>query len=130
VGIGRAVGAYLVAVLALAGSVADAKTDDRAALRARLDAVVEAYTPDHGFMGAVLVAEGDHIVIDKGYGQADAEWDIPNAPDVAFRIGSLTKQFTAALVLLLQQDGKLSLGDRLGQRLPDVPATWKDITIA
>jgi CubicO group peptidase (beta-lactamase class C family) len=45
----------------------------------------------------VLVVEGDKILLDRGYGSANLEWSIPNAPDVEFRIGSLTKQFTATL---------------------------------
>ena len=57
-------------------------------------------------MGTVLVAEGDKVLVNKGYGRAVVEWNIPNTPDVKFRLGSMTKQFTAALILLLQQDGK------------------------
>jgi CubicO group peptidase (beta-lactamase class C family) len=62
-------------------------------------------------MGAVLVAKGSDILLDKGYGKAVMEWNIPDSPDVKFRIGSMTKQFTAALVLLEQEDGKLSVDD-------------------
>jgi len=100
------------------------------AVEARLDTVAEAYTPLHRFMGAVLVVEGDHRLLDKGYGLADAEWGVANTPDVKFRIGSITKQFTAALVLLLQQDGKLSIQDPVSRYLPDAPASWRAITIA
>ena len=84
---------------------------------ARLDAVANAYTPDDAFMGVVLVARGDDILLNRGYGKADLEWGIPNAPDVKFRLGSLTKQFTAALVLLLQEDGRLKLTDAVGKYL-------------
>src|ERR1700678_1647578 len=45
------------------------------------------------FMGSVLVAQGDRVVIDQGYGSANLEWGIPNGPDTKFRLGSLTKQF-------------------------------------
>ena len=97
----------------------------------RLDAVVRSYAEsDNTFMGAVLVAEGDRVLLDKGYGSADLEWNIPNAPDVRFRLGSLTKQFTAALVLLLQQDGKLRLDDPVVKHLPDAPKAWEKITVA
>jgi hypothetical protein len=58
-------------------------------------------------MGSVVVVRGDQILLNKGYGMANLEWNIPNAPDVNFRLSSLTKQFTAALVLLIQQGGKL-----------------------
>lgn len=96
----------------------------------RLDAVAKSYLADNAFMGAVLVAEGDHLLLNKGYGMADLEWSIPNAPEVRFRLGSLTKQFTAALVLLLQQDGKLLIEDPVSKYLPDAPTTWQKITLA
>jgi hypothetical protein len=73
----------------------------------RLDAVVKSYTAGNSFMGAVLVVEGGYTLLDKGYGMADMEWNIPNRPEAKFRLGSITKQFTATLILLLQQDGKL-----------------------
>jgi CubicO group peptidase (beta-lactamase class C family) len=63
------------------------------------------------FMGTVLEAEGEHVPLNKGYGMASLERLIRNAPDVRFRIGSLTKQLTASLVLLFQQDGRLNIDD-------------------
>ena len=96
----------------------------------RLDAVVQSYTANQAFMGTVLVAQGDRVLLDKGYGMADLEWNIPNTPEVKFRLGSLTKQFTAALVLLLQQDGKLRSEDPIVKYLPDAPPAWAKITLA
>jgi CubicO group peptidase (beta-lactamase class C family) len=96
----------------------------------RLDAVARSYTAENAFMGAVLVAENGRPLLDKGYGMADLEWNIPNAPDVKFRLGSLTKQFTAALILLLQQDGKLRIEDAVSKYLPDAPKSWEKITLA
>ena len=81
-------------------------------------------------MGTVLVAQGDDRLLDKGYGQAVLEWNIPNAPEVRFRLGSLTKQFTATLILLLQQDGKLNIDDPVSKYLPDTPKSWEKITLA
>lgn len=80
-------------------------------------------------MGAVVVAKGADILLDKGYGKAVVEWNIPNSPDAKFRIGSMTKQFTAALVLLEQEDGKLSVDDPIRKYLADPPAAWDKITI-
>jgi len=100
------------------------------AKKARLDQVAGSYTPEQGFMGTALVADGDTILLDKGYGKADVEWDIANIPAAKFRIGSLTKQFTAALVLLLQQDGKLNIADPISRYLPDAPKAWSAITLA
>lgn len=97
---------------------------------ARLDEVATSYTKDNHFMGTVLVVQGDQILLDKGYGMANLDWSIPNAPDVKFRLGSLTKQFTAALILLEQQDGKLSIADPVSKYIPDTPKAWEKITIA
>jgi CubicO group peptidase (beta-lactamase class C family) len=95
----------------------------------RLDEVASSFTQDDAFMGAVLVAKGPNILLDKGYGKAVVEWNIPNSPDAKFRIGSMTKQFTAALVLLEQEEGKLSMDDPIRKYLPDAPAAWDKITI-
>jgi CubicO group peptidase (beta-lactamase class C family) len=81
-------------------------------------------------MGTVLVAEGDHTLLEKGYGMADLERKIPDAPDTQFRVGSVTKQFTATLILLLQQDGKLQIADPVSKYLPDSPRSWEKITLA
>jgi CubicO group peptidase (beta-lactamase class C family) len=107
-----------------------AQSTGEAALKARLDQVANSYTTGNAFMGTVLVADGDQILLNKGYGFADLEWSIPNIPDTKFRLGSLTKQFTAALILLLQQDGKLKIGDPVNKYLPDAPKTWDKITLA
>jgi CubicO group peptidase (beta-lactamase class C family) len=117
----------LLAALALCTSLASA---DDAALRARLDQVANSYTAGNAFMGAVLVVDGDRVLLDKGYGMADLEWGNANAPDVKFRLGSLTKQFTATLVLLLQQDGKLKIDAPVSTYLPDAPKAWEKITLA
>ena len=120
-----------VAGLSLLGCAAGlGQTPATATITARLDAVAQSYTANHAFMGAVLVAQGDHVLLDKGYGMADLEWNIPNTPEVEFRLGSLTKQFTAALVLLLQQDGKLRIEDPVSKYLPDTPPAWAKITLA
>ena len=92
-----------------------------ASLRERLEQIANSYTADNTFMGYVLVARGNEILLNKGYGKANLEQNIPNDPDTKFRIGSLTKQFTAALVLLLQQDGELRIEDPVRKYLPDAP---------
>ena len=96
----------------------------------RLEQIAKSYTRDNAFMGTVLVAAGDKVLLNKGYGHADLEWNIPNAPDVEFRLGSVTKQFTAILILLLQQDGKLKISDPVSRYLPDAPKAWEKITLS
>jgi CubicO group peptidase (beta-lactamase class C family) len=93
------------------------------------DRLAQAYAKANAFMGSVLVAQGDHILLDKGYGWANLDWRIPDAPDVRYRIGSVTKQFTAALILLLQQDGRLNVEDPVSKYLRDFPAAWSEVTI-
>ncbi len=100
------------------------------AVKARLEQVASSYTAGNAFMGTVLVVDGDRVLLNKGYGMADLEWGNANAPEVKFRLGSLTKQFTATLVLLLQQDGKLKIEDPVSKYLPDAPKTWEKITLA
>jgi CubicO group peptidase (beta-lactamase class C family) len=121
--------AGVAAVFVLACVTALAQATDSAAVKERLGEVAKSYTAGNAFMGTVLVAEGDRILLDQGYGMADLEWNIPNAPEVKFRLGSLTKQFTATLVLLLQQDGKLHIEDPVGKYLPDAPKSWEKITL-
>src|SRR5262245_49178644 len=84
----------------------------------RLDDVVQSYVRDKTFMGAVLVARGGDVLLSRGYGDANLEWDIPNTPATKFRLGSITKQFTAASILLLAERGKLKLDDPLKQYMP------------
>jgi CubicO group peptidase (beta-lactamase class C family) len=81
------------------------------------------------FMGTVLVAQGDKVLLSQGYGSANLEWNIPNTPDAKFRLGSLTKQFTAASILLLEERGKLSTDDLVKKYVPDAPAAWDKMTI-
>lgn len=95
----------------------------------RMDQIVQSHLPDHQFMGSVLVARRGDVLLSKGYGSADLEWDIPNAPDTKFRLGSITKQFTAASILLLEERGKLNIQDPVKKYLPDAPAAWDKITI-
>jgi len=96
---------------------------------ARLDQVVQTYVDNKTFMGSVLVARGADVLLSKGYGSANLEWNIPNTPSTKFRLGSITKQFTAASILLLAERGKLKLDDPLKQYMVDAPAAWDRITI-
>ncbi len=92
-----------------------------------MDQVVQSYASSKQFMGTVLVAR-ENVIFSKGYGFANLEWNIPNSPDAKFRLGSITKQFTAACILLLEEQGKLNTGDPIKKYLPDAPAAWDKIT--
>jgi len=78
---------------------------------------------------AVGVAEDGRIVLEKAYGMADLERDVPNRPDTVFEAGSVSKQFTAAAVLLLAWDRKLSLDDPIRKYLPELPDYAAAVTI-
>jgi CubicO group peptidase (beta-lactamase class C family) len=95
----------------------------------RMDQIVRSYSDSHQFMGSVLVAQGDKVVFEKSYGNANLEWNIPDDSSTKFRIGSMTKQFTAASILLLEERGKLSTDDYVKKYMPDAPAAWDKITI-
>jgi CubicO group peptidase (beta-lactamase class C family) len=96
---------------------------------ARMDAVVREDADKGAFMGAVLVARDDVVLFDKGYGSANLEWNIPNDGATKFRLGSVTKQFTAVAILLLQERGKLTLDAPVKTYLPDAPAAWDKVTV-
>lgn len=94
-----------------------------------MEEVVQSYVRDKTFMGTVLVARGSDVILSEGYGSANLEWDIPNTAATKFRLGSLTKQFTAASILLLEERGKLTLDDPIKKHVPDAPSAWDTITI-
>ena len=82
------------------------------------------------FNGSALVADRGQVVLRKGYGLANMEWGIANTPDTKFRLGSITKQFTATLVMQLVEKGQIDLSAPITRYLPDYPAkTGTRITI-
>jgi CubicO group peptidase (beta-lactamase class C family) len=119
-------GRIILAVLLTASCLAQDKTST--ADVARMEQLIKAYVPAR-FMGSVLVAQDGKVLLDKGYGFANLEWDVPNTPTTKFRLGSITKQFTAASILLLEEQGKLKVEDPVKKYMPDAPAAWDKITI-
>src|SRR5690349_20244864 len=95
----------------------------------KADQYVNAYARNGRFMGSILVAKGGNVVVTKGYGLADIELNVPNTPNTKFRLGSITKQFTATAILQLQERGKLTVNDLISKYIPDSPESWKEITI-
>jgi CubicO group peptidase (beta-lactamase class C family) len=81
------------------------------------------------FQGAVLVAHNGKVIISKGYGMADAAHGTSNSAQTRFRLASVTKQFTAAAIMILQARGKLNVQDAICAHLPDCPDAWRDVTI-
>jgi CubicO group peptidase (beta-lactamase class C family) len=95
---------------------------------AKLDELLTRYTM-YGFSGTVLAAKDGTVILNRGYGLSDRERNLPNTTETVFAIGSLTKQFTAATVLQLEADGKLSPQDLIGKYLGDFPPDKAGITI-
>lgn len=94
-------------------------------LKARLDHLAERKQ----FMGAVLVAKGDQVLFRQVYGKANYEQDQPLALDTRFRLASVSKQFTAAAVLKLQDEGKLSVDDPVCKWIDPCPDAWQPLRI-
>jgi CubicO group peptidase (beta-lactamase class C family) len=93
------------------------------------DAVRETMKAGH-IPGAVLLVSRDGRPVRVGtYGVANLETTAPVRRDTAFEIGSVSKQFTVAAVLLLAEDGKLTLDDPVGKHLPDAPERWRPLTL-
>jgi CubicO group peptidase (beta-lactamase class C family) len=91
------------------------------ALATSIDALFAAAEAKDTFAGTVVVVDGGKTVMVKGYGAADRKTGRKNAEDTIFRIGSITKQFTASAVLALYDDGKLSVNDPVSKYIPEYP---------
>lgn len=83
-----------------------------------LEALLASYHDAGVFNGTALVSENGKVIFTKGFGFADFEWKIPNTPDTRFRVGSITKQFTSAVVMQLVEERKLSVDASLASVLP------------
>jgi len=95
--------------------------DSKYSLGAKLDAYITAYVEQGFFNGSVLVANNGKIVLCKGYGMANYEHNIANTPQTIFRLGSLTKQFAAMVIMQLQEKGLLNVNDAIVKYIPDYP---------
>lgn len=115
--------ALALSMLSLAGCAAREDT-----MQASVDTLMHDYAGDQPG-AAVLVLRDGQPLVRRGYGLADLENGTPVTPSTNFRLASVTKQFTAAAILLLAQDGKLSLDDPVRKWLPTLPASDDAITL-
>lgn len=96
----------------------------------RMGTYLQLLTDDERFNGSVLVARGDQVLFSQGYGAAAIEYGIPITPATKFRIGSITKQFTAMAVMQLVEQGEIDLEASIVEYLPDYPENpGKKVTI-
>ena len=99
------------------------------ALPPQLDALFADAFPTDGPGASVIVVRDGRTVLRTGYGLADLEHGVPNGAGTVFRIGSVTKQFTAVAILMLAEEGKLSVDDDVTRHLPDYPTHGHKITL-
>lgn len=88
----------------------------------KIDSVLNNYFEKGKFNGSVLVSENGKAIYKKSFGYSNYEWNVKNEPDTKFNIGSCTKQFTAALIMILHEENKLALGDNISKYIPNYPA--------
>lgn len=116
----------LLILLSLAGHTSAGATD---APTSRIDSLLAGWDGDDRPGVAVAVIHDGEIVYQNGFGMADLERNVPITPESAFEIGSISKQFTAMCILLLENDGKLKLDDDIRTYVPEMPEYEKPITI-
>ncbi|HXM34028.1 MAG TPA: serine hydrolase domain-containing protein, partial [Pyrinomonadaceae bacterium] len=107
---------FVLGTLIVIASQVSAFAQDKAR---KIDELVTLYHNYGQFNGAALVAENGKVIYKKGVGLANMEWNTPNEPDTKFRLGSITKQFTATLILQLVEEGKIKLDGKVSDYLPD-----------
>ncbi len=95
----------------------------------RIDAIFSRWNASDAPGGTVGIIKDGNLIFSKGYGMANLDHRIPNTSTTAFRIASTSKQFTAACIILLTQEGKLSLSDKLSTFFPNFPDYAKEISI-
>ena len=110
-------------------SAAAAPSSTDAPLADRIDAALSNLAEQGSLSGSVLIARDGQVLLSRGYGLANRDANLPNTPATKFHLGSLTKQFTAAAILLLQQRGKLDVQDLICKYIEDCPQAWQPVTI-
>jgi CubicO group peptidase (beta-lactamase class C family) len=118
-----------VAVLGAHSAQAAGAACHNPAFQRDAQSALQGYADADMFSGAVLVAVDGKPVLRRGVGLADRELGVAATPEMKFRIGSITKQFTATAILQLQEAGKLSVDDPISKYYPEAPAAWSKITL-
>ena len=96
---------------------------------AQINEYMDALVKAGKFNGSLLIARDGKVVVSKGYGMSNFELDVPNTPQTKFRIGSITKPFTAMAIMLLQQRGKLTVQESICKYVSECLASWQQITL-
>lgn len=120
---------FLSIIFVATSHLAHAQPTPDSGLIAKAEALIEPIVKADQFSGSILVARNGVPLFRQSFGLANREWDVPNTPDTKFRIGSITKEFTATAILQLAEGGKLSIDDPVSKYYVEAPPAWKDITI-
>ncbi|MEO6302313.1 MAG: serine hydrolase [Bacteroidia bacterium] len=96
-------------------------TQTDAVKAARIDSVFQLYTSKNMFSGSVLIAKKGKVLLSKGYGMANYSYEVPNASSTKFKLASMSKQFTAMAIMILQEKGKINLDDKLTKYISNYP---------
>ncbi|MCX7710345.1 MAG: beta-lactamase family protein, partial [Clostridia bacterium] len=117
-----ALGIFGYIFLTYTGNVSTLKSNkNNAALKERVDSYLNMLVGQKSFSGSVLIAKKGEIIVNQGYGIANYELGVPNTPKTKFTIASMSKTFTAAAILQLEEAGKLSIQDPLNKYVPNYP---------
>lgn len=129
-GLRTACGLSVLALGALVPTARGGQASREAPLDSRVDAYVESQLAAQQIpaIGLGVMRDG-HIIKARGYGVANVELNVPATAETIFQTGSVGKQFTATAVMMLVQDGKVGLDDRISKYFPEAPPAWRDITV-
>jgi CubicO group peptidase (beta-lactamase class C family) len=124
----RIIGLVVLCLMLAASAAAQAAAPNQE-LSAKVDGYINELVKANRFSGAVLVARDGKVLVSKGYGMANLEDETPNTAQTKFRLGSITKQFTATAIMMLEERGKLSVQDSICKYVTDCPQAWQPVTI-
>jgi len=102
---------------------------DATAMSAEADTMFQKLTKNGYFSGSVLIAQNGQVILNQGYGFADRDKNTPNSPQTKFRISGVIEGFIATAIMMLQEQGKLNVQDKICVYLTDCPDSWKPITL-
>ena len=116
-------------VLAIAASFVQAQSTSDSLTKGIDDYVSGVMRKQHIPGVSIAIVKDGKIIEAKGYGLANVELSVPATEKTVYQLASVTKQFTATAIMMLVEQGKLGLGDKISKYLPGLPAAWKDVTV-
>src|SRR6266704_5104386 len=120
----------LIFSLAVLAAGLDSPIRAQDAIATKVDDYIKAEMQRQHIPGLSLaVVKDGQIILAKGYGFANAEHQVPVKPETIFQSGSMGKQFTATAVMMLVEDGKITLDDRISKYFTNAPSSWTNVTV-